>query len=183
MELLSNQSYRPTSIFVLTDRILELSDPGRPSCESKYDLLLVTQEKVINMHPRLGRLGMGWILNSNCQPKSSTRQRTWLTWNLPSSCLRKLAEAPTKASMKIEVAKYLALPRPVEKVKVDILRWWKYHEKSLPLLSCVARGILAVPASSSSSERTLSTLGNIVNAERCSLEADTTRKLTFCQQN
>ena len=82
-----------------------------------------------------------------------------------------------------EIDRYLALPRPAEKSKVDILKWWQDHEKVLPLLSHFAKTILAIPASSASSERTFSAAGNIVTAQRYNLDPKTTQVLTWCQQN
>lgn len=85
--------------------------------------------------------------------------------------------------MKEEIDRYLRLPKPAEKSKVDILQWWRDHEKTLPLLSHYAKGILAIPASSASSERTFSAAGNIVTAKRYNLDPKTTQTLTWCQQN
>ena len=82
-----------------------------------------------------------------------------------------------------EIDRYLHLPRPAEKTKVDILQWWKDHEKVLPLLSHFAKATLAIPASSASSERTFSAAGNIVTAQRYNLDPKTTQVLTWCQQN
>ena len=39
---------------------------------------------------------------------------------------------------------------------VIILSWWKSHEKTLPLLSKVAKSVLAIPCSSAKSERVFS---------------------------
>jgi len=88
-----------------------------------------------------------------------------------------------KSPLEIEMATYLALPRPVDKAKVDVLAWWRDHAKTLPLMSSIAKGLLAIPASSASSERCFSAAGNIVTAQRYNLDPETTMKLTFCQQN
>lgn len=88
-----------------------------------------------------------------------------------------------KSPLEIEIAAYMSMPRPQEKGKVDVLTWWREHQTSLPLLAGVARKILAVPASSASSERMFSAAGNIVTAERYNLDPKTTEMLTFCQQN
>jgi len=92
-------------------------------------------------------------------------------------------EGSQKPPLEIEMATYLALPRPVDKAKVDVLAWWRANAATLPLLSQVARGILAIPASSASSERCFSAAGNICTAQRYNLDPKTTMKLTFCQQN
>ena len=48
----------------------------------------------------------------------------------------------------------------------SIIEWWRQHEAVLPLLASLAKRILAIPASSSKSERVFSTGGNIVTAKR-----------------
>ena len=50
-----------------------------------------------------------------------------------------------------------------------ILKWWKRHERVLPLLSNIAKRVLAIPASSAKSERVFSTGGNVVTKKRNSL--------------
>ena len=45
---------------------------------------------------------------------------------------------------------------------VRILDWWKKHQNVLPILAHMARAVLAIPASSASSERVLSTGANVV---------------------
>ena len=52
----------------------------------------------------------------------------------------------------------------------DRLLWWKVNEKSYPILSKLAKYILAIPASSATSERIFSAGGIIVNDLRCLLD-------------
>ena len=54
----------------------------------------------------------------------------------------------------------------------DILKWWKFYSEGLPILSSVARAILAIPASSAKSERMFSTSGNTVTTKRTNLDPD-----------
>ena len=49
---------------------------------------------------------------------------------------------------------------------VNILYWWRDHEKVLPCLARLAKHVLTIPASSAKSERVFSTGGNFVTAKR-----------------
>ena len=54
----------------------------------------------------------------------------------------------------------------------DILKWWKFYSEGFPILSSVARAILAIPASSAKSERVFSTSGNTVTTNGTNLDPD-----------
>ena len=49
---------------------------------------------------------------------------------------------------------------------LSVLAWWKKHKNLLPILSTMARAVLAVPASSAKSERVFSTGANVVTKKR-----------------
>ena len=51
----------------------------------------------------------------------------------------------------------------------DILRWWKLNSKRFPILSCMARDVLAVPVSTVASENAFSTSGRVLDVFRSSL--------------
>ncbi|KAK2638123.1 hypothetical protein Ddye_025918 [Dipteronia dyeriana] len=50
--------------------------------------------------------------------------------------------------------------------KFDILHWWREHEKHFPILSIIAKQILATPVSTVAVEQEFSTGGNILDARR-----------------
>jgi len=64
-----------------------------------------------------------------------------------------------------------------------ILEWWKTNSARLPSLSKLARSYLAIPASSTSSERMFSIAGNIINCRRTNLTSETVNKLVFVRDN
>ena len=66
---------------------------------------------------------------------------------------------------------------------VDPLVWWKVKAKDFPNVSKVARHILAVPASSVSSERIFSLAGNLVDHNQSQLAPDTVNVLIFFDKN
>ena len=66
---------------------------------------------------------------------------------------------------------------------VNILVWWAQHEGVLPLLASLAKRVLAIPASSSKSERVFSTGGNIVTAKRNRLSPKNVENLIVIKEN
>ena len=85
-----------------------------------------------------------------------------------------LASAATLAS---EWQVYIKVPGCDR--KGDPLAWWALNERSFPLLSRVARQLLAVPASSGSSERVFWRLGRVCAEDRVRMKAETADILTF----
>ncbi|XBI43967.1 hypothetical protein VPH35_108675 [Triticum aestivum] len=72
---------------------------------------------------------------------------------------------PTKS----ELEKYLAKETEAHAAKFDILQWWKVKSSRFPVLSRLARDVLAVPISAVSSEFAFSTGGRILDEFRSSL--------------
>jgi len=65
----------------------------------------------------------------------------------------------------------------------DPLAWWKFNEKSFPVLGYLAKMYLAVPASQATCERSFSTSRRIVTFDRASLKPDNVEMLTMMKQN
>jgi hypothetical protein len=65
----------------------------------------------------------------------------------------------------------------------DLLQWWKQQAETFPKLSLLAQGILAVPATSSPSERVFSTAGLVLQAKRSSLAPENVNKIIFVHDN
>ena len=65
----------------------------------------------------------------------------------------------------------------------NILSLWKFYSNSLPILSKVARIILAIPASSAKSERVFSASGNHITALRSSLHPEKVEDLVVVYTN
>lgn len=80
-----------------------------------------------------------------------------------------------------ELKHYFDMPKP--DAKVNILQWWQSVRHTLPILAKVARGVLCIPAASSSSERVFSASGSIVSDKRHNLATSTTKKLTLIKCN
>ena len=65
----------------------------------------------------------------------------------------------------------------------DILLWWKQHSSSLPRLSILAKQILAIPATTSCSERLFSTGGLFDTPRRGRLLPESLEILTLLKTN
>ena len=61
----------------------------------------------------------------------------------------------------------------------DVLLYWQENENTWPNLSAVARGLLCVPATSTSSERSFSLAGRTLEDRRNMLAADSVDGLLF----
>ncbi|KAH9687521.1 hypothetical protein KPL70_014804 [Citrus sinensis] len=69
-----------------------------------------------------------------------------------------------------------------ENESFDVLDWWKINSSKYPILSYVARDILAMPVSTVASESAFSTGGRVLDPHRCSLSTRTVEAL-ICTQN
>ena len=71
-----------------------------------------------------------------------------------------------------EKYKTYSAPEPDE----SILVWWQSNKNRFPILSELARSYLAIPGSSTESERLFSAGGNMVTKKRSSLKHETVRR-------
>ena len=72
-------------------------------------------------------------------------------------------------SKKSDLDLYLTKSLLEEDGELDILKWWKSNCERLPILSKMARDILAVPISTVASEYAFSTSGRVLDSFRSSL--------------
>lgn len=63
------------------------------------------------------------------------------------------------------------------------LEWWAHKEKQLPRLAKLARSYLAIPATSTPSERVFSLAGNTITRQRASLHPAHVDALIFLNAN
>lgn len=68
-------------------------------------------------------------------------------------------------------------------VNDDPLSWWRAHTSTYPRVSQLARRWLAIPASSTSSERMCSTSGHVAEQRRCNLTPMNVNMLVFLNKN
>ena len=60
--------------------------------------------------------------------------------------------------------------------------WWATYAKHLPLLSSVARRVLAQPACASAAERNWSVYGQVKTTARSRMKHETGDKLVYCHE-
>ncbi|XP_065674180.1 zinc finger BED domain-containing protein 4-like [Hydra vulgaris] len=65
----------------------------------------------------------------------------------------------------------------------NILQYWNNQQNKFPYLTRLARKMLCIPASSSTSERVFSTAGNILTERRTCLSIDNIEMLVFMKEN
>ncbi|KAJ1697422.1 hypothetical protein LUZ63_005934 [Rhynchospora breviuscula] len=94
-----------------------------------------------------------------------------------------LAEKKTTEPVKSELEQYLTEPLDDTALEeqFDILAWWKLKVPKYPVLSQLARDILAVPASTVASESTFSTSGRTLSVVRNSLNDESIEALICAQ--
>jgi hypothetical protein len=87
-------------------------------------------------------------------------------------------KAHTITLVALEIENFQAVPVEPD-IRVNTLDWWKANHHIYPLLSSVARIVLAVPATSAPSERMWSEAGLIVRAKRASLDPANVAMMVF----
>jgi len=65
----------------------------------------------------------------------------------------------------------------------NVLKWWKSVSSSLPLLAAVAREVLAIPASSTKSERLFSCAGRVSTPSRHNLAPEKLEEIVIINKN
>ncbi|KAL0308188.1 UNVERIFIED_CONTAM: putative AC transposase [Sesamum calycinum] len=83
--------------------------------------------------------------------------------------------------VKSELDKYLVEDLEVFQKEFDILNWWKVNSHRFPILSKIARDILAVSVSTVASESAFSTGGRVLDAFRSSLSPKIVQALICAQ--
>ncbi|XP_019176190.1 PREDICTED: zinc finger BED domain-containing protein RICESLEEPER 2-like [Ipomoea nil] len=86
---------------------------------------------------------------------------------LKSQIKKQRMESGGKKKTELEI--YLAEALAEEESSFDILRWWKLNAERFPILSKVARDVLAIPISTVASESAFSTSGRVLDPFRSSL--------------
>ncbi|KAI8546962.1 hypothetical protein RHMOL_Rhmol07G0160200 [Rhododendron molle] len=83
---------------------------------------------------------------------------------------------------KTELEKYLAETSEDDCDNFDVLRWWKLNSLKYPIVSQMARDVLAIPVSTVASESAFSTGGRVIDPYRSYLSPKTVEALICTQQ-
>ena len=94
-------------------------------------------------------------------------------------------EEPNKKRIhdEIEAYKQVYIATAQEKDNLNILDWWKKHQKNYPCLYQAVKCTLSIPATSVPSERIFSLAGFLVTKRRARLMSDKVNKLIFLNRN
>ncbi|CAN1279338.1 Zinc finger BED domain-containing protein RICESLEEPER 2 [Linum perenne] len=98
--------------------------------------------------------------------------------------VKKRLEAIDRGNRKVsrsELEKYLSNDKYFNAYNYDVLGWWKRNEMRYPILSTMARDILAAPITTVASESTFSTGGQILDSFRTSLTPKIVEALICCR--
>ncbi|XP_019185248.1 PREDICTED: zinc finger BED domain-containing protein RICESLEEPER 2-like [Ipomoea nil] len=116
------------------------------------------------------------IASSTQVVQSEANQATTCTVGRPQSSLKSQLKKKKRlessgSSNQTELQVYLSesLVEDDESVPFDVLKWWKSHSERFPILSKMARDVLAVPISTVASESCFSTSGRVLDPFRSSL--------------
>lgn len=80
-----------------------------------------------------------------------------------------------------EVTTYCRAETP--SLSEDPLCWWKKNQVLYPMISKLAKRYLCIPGTSVSAERVFSTAGDIVTAQRSTLDSEHVDQLLFLHKN
>jgi hypothetical protein len=118
-------------------------------------------------------LGSEWFRKPSA-PIPHTPQSTNISFSSQSSAIVELDDdtGPTRE----EGESYLSTPRVIPGPNFDVLQWWKENEGIHPLLSQVAKDILAVQIAQVGVERVFNTSKDVIGDRRHSLSAQTIRQ-------
>ena len=83
---------------------------------------------------------------------------------------------------KNEMERYFQEGVELSRPNFDILNWWKVNSTKFPVLSEIARDVLAIPVTTVASESAFSTGGRVLDPYRSSLAPKTVEAL-ICTQN
>ena len=80
-----------------------------------------------------------------------------------------------------ELERYMAEELFPHSKDFDILGWWELHGPKYPVLSCIARDVLAIQASTVASESSFSAGGRIITDHRSRLKSEMVEALVCLQ--
>ena len=90
--------------------------------------------------------------------------------------------AAPSAVISNEVQTYKDLPN-LPPSNFDLLQWWRENMNKFPVLHHIAMKVLAVPASSCTSERAFSSAANTFSKKRMALSSENGAMIVFLNQN
>uniref|UniRef100_A0A453C257 HAT C-terminal dimerisation domain-containing protein n=2 Tax=Aegilops tauschii subsp. strangulata TaxID=200361 RepID=A0A453C257_AEGTS len=121
-------------------------------------------------------------LASQACPSANASESSLVRSRYNQKRMRVCGEDSTSTNTRTELDKYLAEDTEELTAEFDLLEWWKCNAPHFPVLSKMARDILAIPLSTVASESAFSTSGRILDDSRSSLTPATLQSL-ICPQD
>lgn len=119
--------------------------------------------------------------SQNDPPAKKRKLSLVLDKSRPMSLGNENSSLSPKEKISRELERYLQTPQL--DTDDNPLLWWKGNQQMFPILALMAKKFLCICASSSASERTFSTSGNIVTSKRTCLKPAKVNMLTFLSKN
>lgn len=145
------------------------------SCEKQNDIAV---DKVKKIKEKLTELFEVYVKTLNRTPSGQTEVPSSLVEqdDMVFAMLSQRREVCMQ-TCKSDLQRYLDEPPVLNSKEFDLLGWWKAHEGTYPILSTMARDLLAIPVSTVPSEAAFSVSGRIVSKNRSSLLPETVEAL------
>ncbi|XP_048012168.1 E3 SUMO-protein ligase ZBED1-like [Megalobrama amblycephala] len=115
------------------------------------------------------------------KPKLSALEELFAVEDMAIEVRTETIVSSTTEKIQTEINHYRSLPSTLS--SVSPVTWWWDMKHTLPLLSDLATRYLCVQASSTPSERTFSTAGDIISQERACLSPEKADMLIFLKKN
>lgn len=109
------------------------------------------------------------------------KKRSLLSRACQSSMASTQGRADPAEQVREEVSSYMKEPPLPE--TTDPLLWWKFNASRFPSVARLAQNILAIPASSTTPERTFSAAGVVTSGRRARLSAENVNAILFLNKN
>lgn len=127
-------------------------------------------QNTINQAAQINRFGIGGSLGCVDEDEENIELQNFIR------------ERKQPTSYKSDLDNYMERPPISNEEEFDILSWWKTEGREYPILSRIARDVLAIPVSTVASESAFSTGGRVVDPHRSRLEPEIVEAL-ICMQD
>ncbi|GJT67243.1 zinc finger BED domain-containing protein RICESLEEPER 2-like protein [Tanacetum coccineum] len=140
---------------------------GKAMCAMIKASLVELYEDYVRIHasPETDTMFESVDASSSMNKRSATQSSVILKQKVRMEMKRRKFESGMHDS-KSELDRYLNEDVEDESDKFDILNWWKVNSPRFPVLSLLARDVLAIPISTVASESVFSTSGRVLDAFR-----------------
>ncbi|KAG7943234.1 hypothetical protein I3843_15G028400 [Carya illinoinensis] len=165
-----------------TSKVLMLLDLVKDALTRLYDSYCANEESNVGAHDQtMSQSSEGWATTTSSNRGVGEGDFGSMGSYIHLKVQMRL-ESENSLESKSELERYLIEKCEKSDPKFDLLNWWKVNSIRYPVLSKVARDVLAVPTSTVASESAFSTAGRVLDPFRSSLSPLMVEAL-ICTQN